>query len=345
VSALVEVSRAPPAGWDAFVSRRPEASLYHGSGWILLVSELFGHEPAFIHARNDAGELTGVLPVVRQKSLLAGNFATSIPFFNYGGAVGESDATCLRLMERARELAQDWGCSYLELRDDRPRDGGWSVRTDKVAMVLDLPPSFDELARQLGSKLRSQVKRAERDDAVVSVGGAGLLDDFYDVFCRNMRDLGTPTYPRRFFAAILARFPDHCLLLSVRRAGVPVAAAFLLRNGTRAEIPWASCRTDAKPSGFNMKLYWEVLSTCIERGCSRFDFGRSTVDSGTFRFKKQWGARPVQLYWHRWDRQAQGADHAPGAGKAMRLASAVWQKLPLPVANRLGPLISPSLPW
>jgi hypothetical protein len=119
----------------------------------------------------------------------------------------------------------------------------------------------------------------------------------------------------------------------------------------RAEIPWASCREEAKPRGFNMKLYWEALSLAIERGCSVFDFGRSSADSGTYRFKTQWGAKPVQLYWHRWERNPPAANqelpagHAPAPGKLRTLLSAVWMRLPLPVANVAGPLISPGLPW
>jgi predicted N-acyltransferase len=154
-------------------------------------------------------------------------------------------------------------------------------------------------------------------------------------------------YPKRFFQAILERFPNKCVLLVVDRAGVPAAAAFLVIANRRAEIPWAACRADAKPLGFNMKLYWEALVAVLERGCTVFDFGRSTIDSGTYVFKKQWGARPIQLYWHRWERDPVQADAMSplSAGRRMRYASMVWRHLPLGIANALGPLVSPSLPW
>src|SRR5690606_22596619 len=127
----------------------------------------------------------------------------------------------------------------------------------------------------------------------------------------------------------------------------PVAGAFLLINGQRAEIPWACCRQDAKPMGFNMKLYWEVLSAVMARGCVSFDFGRSTAGSGTYKFKRQWGAEPVQLYWHRWERKGNPSKEPKPAtqGRLMQHAARVWRHLPLPAANLLGPLISPSLPW
>jgi FemAB-related protein (PEP-CTERM system-associated) len=252
----------------------------------------------------------------------------------------------LALMEHARGLASQLGCRYMELRDDAPRPGEWRVRTDKVTLIRELPPDIATLSKQLGSKLRSQVKRAEREKPSVRVGGAELLDDFYDIFCRTMHDLGTPVYPRRFLAAILERFREECLLVLVYRDGHPAAGGFLIMANGRAEIPWAACRADAKPAGFNMRLYWELLSAVIERGCKQFDFGRSTLDSGTYKFKLQWGARPVQLYWHRWERSASHAASQPASeGKAMRYATAIWKRMPLGVANTLGPLVSPSLPW
>jgi FemAB-related protein (PEP-CTERM system-associated) len=310
---------------------------------------VFGHEAYFIEARADTGTLAGILPVVLQKSRVFGHFLTSMPCFNYGGALADEPHVAQALMEHARVLAQKLRCRYVEFRDTRPQPGEWRVRTDKASLVLALPEDIGTLSKRLGSKLRSQIKRAERESPSVRCGGKELLDDFYSVFCRNMRDLGTPVYPRRFLAAILERFPDECLLVLVDRAGVPAAGGFLIMANGRAEIPWAACREDAKPAGFNMRLYWEVLSAAIGRGCREFDFGRSSIDSGTYRFKRQWGAEPVQLYWHRWEQQGAVEPDRPrepaAQGRVMRYATAVWKRLPLGMANTLGPLVSPSLPW
>lgn len=342
----LSVSPAPSADWDAFARAQSEASVYFDSGWTLLAKEVFGHRVYFIEARDGAGVLQGILPLVQQRGLL-GNFATSIPFFNYGGALAADDTTALALMERARQLAEELGCAYLELRDVQTRPGEWRVRTDKVSMILQLPATVDALGKSLGSKLRSQVKRAEREVITVRVGGAELVDAFYTVFAQNMRDLGTPVYPRKFFDAIVRRFPDRTRLVVIEQASRPAAAGFLVLDRGRAEIPWAACRADAKPLGLNMRLYWEVLSVSIAHGCSSFDFGRSTVDSGTYRFKKQWGAQPLQLYWHRWERHATAAGEQGGRGESrlMQYATSIWQRLPLPVANVLGPIVSPGLPW
>src|SRR5579884_1251576 len=153
----------PPADWDTFVSARPAASIYLLSGWALLAREVFDHQAFFIEARSGAGTLQGVLPLVRQKSVIFGDFLTSLPFFNYGGALADSPRVTRDLMHQARELAQRLGCRYLEFRDAQPHEGEWRVRTDKVTLILELPPDFATLSKQLGAKLRSQVKRAERE--------------------------------------------------------------------------------------------------------------------------------------------------------------------------------------
>jgi FemAB-related protein (PEP-CTERM system-associated) len=314
----------------------------------LLAREVFRHAAFFLEARDGSGALKGILPIVQQKSLLLGNFATSVPFFNYGGALAEESAVAQALMEEGAKLAQQRGCAYIEYRDAQQMPGSWNVRTDKVSMILELPSTFAELSKRLGSKLRSQAKRADREEPNVQIGAMELLDSFYGVFAQNMRDLGTPVYPKKFFAAILRRFPDNTKLIVITSRGVPAAAAFLVIANGKAEIPWASCRADMKPLGFNMKLYWEVLQHVCELKCTSFDFGRSTINAGTYNFKKQWGAQPVQLYWHRWERspkrhsQAQNDEEATGL---MYYATQVWRRLPLPIANTVGPWVSPDLPW
>lgn len=339
----VETRAEPSADWNSFVEGCADASLYHRAEWTQFIGRVFGQQTWFIEAR-DGKALTGVLPVVRQRGPVLGSFMTSLPYFNYGGALAQADDVALALMEEARKLAQQQGCRYLELRDTRPRGGNWTLRTDKVSMVLDLPADVPSLATALGAKLRSQARRPDREGAEVSTGGADAVDAFYDVFCRNMHSLGTPVYPRRFFRALMDRFPQNAVIVQIKHEGQPQAAGFLLIDGQTAEIPWAACRDDAKPRGYNMKLYWACLVHAIERGCKRFDFGRSTIDTGTYRFKAQWGAKPVQLYWHRWD--AGGAANEPADTGDMRARVArMWQALPLSVANRLGPLVSPRLPW
>lgn len=343
----VNVLEAPGSDWDPFVTAFPDASIYHLRGWTELAREVFGHRGLFLEARDSSASLMGVLPVIQQRSRLLGNFATSLAFFNYGGALAADPLVAQQLMARAAQAAEELGCRYVEFRDVQERPGEWTKRTDKMTLRLALPDTVEALSKRLGAKLRSQVKRAAREGLECRTGSVALLDEFYAVFAENMRDLGTPVYPKRFFEAILRRFEPHCQLVVIESKGEPWAAGFLVFWRGCAEVPWASCRAKAKPLGANMRLYFELLSQAIGRGCRSFDFGRSTVDSGTYRFKQQWGAEPMPLHWYRWERQASGGETSAGEerGKARELATAIWQRLPLPIANALGPVISGSLPW
>ena len=339
----------PPAGWDEYVDRHPTASAYHSSAWPRAVAELFRLESHYLTAQGEDGRLCGVLPLVRQKSLLFGDRLTSLPYFNYGGALADDAAIRRALMERAAELGRELGVDQIEFRDVEPPPVHWPVRTDKVTMLLDLPDSVDSLDRQLGSKLRSQVKRALREQPELRVGGAELLGDFYAPFCEVMHELGTPVYPRSFFEALLTAVPADCTLVSVRIGGQPMGAAWLVQHRDTMEIPWAATTAAAKPKAVNMFLYHEVLKLAVARGLKRFDFGRSTVDSGPYRFKKQWGAQPVPLHWAQWTRTASETTaqktRPPQSGGLTTRATEVWRRLPLGLANRLGPLVSPKLPW
>jgi len=339
----------PPAGWDAYVARHPRASAYHASAWPRAVATLFGLESYYLAAVGSDGELSGVLPLVRQRSVLFGDRLTSLPYFNYGGVLADDLQTCASLMDCAESLGRDLGVRQIECRDVDAPPVNWPLRTDKVTLVLDLPQTVAALDKQLGSKLRSQVKRATREQPEVRFGGTELLDDFYVPFCEVMRDLGTPVYPRRFFVALLRAVPEACTLVSVRVAGQPMGAAWLVQHRDTMEIPWAATTAAAKPMAVNMLMYHEVLKLAVERGLARFDFGRSTVDSGPYRFKRQWGAEPVQLHWAQWTSSERSeiprTPKPPGDGGFMRRATDAWSRLPLGLANRLGPLISPKLPW
>jgi len=342
----VRIQTAPSSDWDQFVEAAPFAPVYLQSRWVLAARDAFDHTAYFLEARTPAEGLVGVLPLMRQKSWFLGNFLTSLPFFNYGGALVTTDSVAKELMIRASNLGQETGCRYVEFRDCVPREGEWVCRTDKVTMIRQLPDSEAVLSKELGSKLRAQIKRADREGVEVRHGSAELLDEFYSVFAANMRDLGTPVYPKQFFEALLERASDACRLIVLTLGGKAAAAAFLITYRQTTEIPWAACLTDAKPVGINMRLYWEALSAAIGMGSKRFDFGRTTVDSGTYRFKKQWGAEPSQLYWHRWIRQGRArGEKAGGATSMQRRMSSVWQRLPLSIANRVGPVLSPYLPW
>jgi len=340
---IISVDDSYREAWNSFVRSRADASFYHLYAWRDFYRDVFGKETHYLVALDSSDQFQGILPLVRQKSLLFGDYMVSLPFFNYGGVNSESEMVRNELVKSAISIGNDFGLSHIEFRDDRPLSG-LSVRQDKVAMWLDLPASEDELAKSLGAKRRSQIKRPMRENPTIQKGGVELLDDFYGIFSRNMRDLGTPVYAKAMFHEILKRFPENAQIVLVRVHEKPAAVAFLLHHGKITEIPWASAASEFNGISINMLLYWEVLREAIRRGSSRFDFGRSTMGSGTYRFKKQWGAERLQLYWHYWlgeGKEMPGL--SPSSGK-YDVAIKVWQHLPLWVTEFVGPRIVRNLP-
>ncbi len=341
VSEVVAPDHEP---WDAYVQGHPHASHYHRFGWHALVGRVFGHARHYFMARNEEGAVAGVLPAVRLKSRLFGDYLVSMPYFNYGGVLADDPDVAKRLLDAAAAFAADAGLDHFEARHTAPQRSDWPHRDDKVCMHLSLPADEDALFKGLGSKVRSQIKRPVREGAEARDGGAELLDDFYAVFSRNMRDLGTPVYARRFFAQMLSAWPQDTRIVVVHIGTTPVAAAFLIGWRGRLEIPWASSLREYNRASVNMLLYAEVLRYAIRGGYEVFDFGRSTVDAGTYRFKKQWGARPVPLCWEYWLAPGNAVPELRPDSPRFRLAVAAWKKLPLMVANWLGPGIVKNLP-
>lgn len=339
----LEVRRGSVPGVGEWLQSEGQGSLYHLPGWLELIESQFGHETYTVFSHQN-GRINGLLPVVRLKSRLFGDYMVSLPFFNYGGACAESPWLEKELMGRAGQFAGQLGVSHVEFRDTVERDFPGPVRSHKVAMVRSLPVDPDALWAEIGSKRRAQVRRSLKEGARIAVGGPELLDAFYNVFSRNMRDLGTPVYSKRFFRAILDRFPENAQLMVISLGEAPAAAGFLLGYRDRMEIPWASSLRATNRYGVNMLLYWEVLRRAIEQGYTTFDFGRSTRDGGTYRFKRQWGAEPRPLYWYYWLREGVSVPELNPDNPRFAPAIRAWKRLPVSVTRLIGPMIVKSLP-
>lgn len=331
--------------WDDYVNQHESASVYHLSAWKLLIEKTFGHECFYYYALNENGNICGVLPSVNLKSKLFGNFIVSMPFFNYGGVIADTSEIANQLNQHLQNQAEINKVSHIQYRESVERvEHALPVSTSKVNMILQLPETPDALGKLIGSKRRSQIKRPIKEGVSHKIGKAELLDDFYQVFCENMRDLGTPVYGKSFFVNILNTFKESCSICIVYWQGKPVSAGFLLRYKDRMEIPWASTLSYANRISVNMYLYWQILSNAIEIGCSEFDFGRSTIDEGTYRFKKQWKSEPQQCYWYHWVPEGGELPNLSPSNAKFDLAIKVWKKLPLPITNTLGPLLVKNLP-
>jgi serine/alanine adding enzyme len=211
-------------------------------------------------------------------------------------------------------------------------------------MVLSLPNSEDALWSSFTPKLRAQIKRPQRLTPQVVTGGKELLDDFYKIYTRNMRDLGSPAHSKQLIQNILDAFSEESWLVVIRMNNRPVSAGLLLGHKDTMEIPLASTIRTVNPHSMNMLLYWEVLKLAIKQGYNDFDFGRSSKDAGTYRFKQQWGAQPKQLYWHYWLHDNNAIPSINPNNPKYRVIIWLWKRIPVWLANFLGTRIIRYIP-
>ena len=342
-TAVTVTDACPQSQWDRYVRAQTAATGYHLWGWRRVIERAFGHRCVYLAAMH-RDDVVGILPLVVFRSPLFGRFAVSLPFLNYGGVVADTEAAARALLERATAIAREQGLSHVELRHQHAMFPELPSKRHKVGMQLALSDSHDALWQRLDRKVRNLVRKAEKANLTVIVGGAELISDFYGVFAANMRDLGTPVYSRRLFEAVLGEFGETARVFVVYLGTQPVAASVTVEWRKSIEVPWASSSREHRALSPNMLLYWAMLRHAIDRHCRTFDFGRSTPNEGTFHFKRQWGAEPIPFAWEYKLLEGDAVPDQSPANPKFRLAIEMWKRLPLPVTTLLGPHIVRSIP-
>lgn len=338
----VEHFSGPSREWDELVRGQTGWSHFHLFAWKQVIERVFHHECIYLGARDEAGQLAGVLPLVRVRSLLFGHYLVSMPFVNYGGPLG-SETAVMALVPYAANLARRDGVKLLELRSRVPLPVSLPVSHRKITVLLELPPGdTDALWRRLDAKVRSQVRRPQKEGVRVSFGPE-QVEPFFRIFSRHMRDLGTPTQPRRLFETLAEVFPDDVWFGCAYYGGRAVAGGCGFRWGSEFEMTWASALTEYKRIAPNMLLYWSFIDRAIQEGVGTFNFGRCTPGSGTHRFKLQWGARDTPLWWYDLA-QTPGAVTPSPNDSAFAWGPRIWKRLPERLANALGPAIVRYIP-
>jgi FemAB-related protein (PEP-CTERM system-associated) len=303
--------------------------------------------------------IAGVLPLIHLKSFAFGNDLISLPFFDAGGVTSDDADAEKELLIEAVHLAHRLKAKSVQLRQTAPikslsesdaegpdAASSWlsalnctfQKRLHKARMLLDLPDSAEALMGTFKSKLRNQIRKPAKEGLAGKVGGLELLDDFYEVFSINMRDLGSPVHSKRFIKSVLEAFPVQSRICIVYRERQPLACSVILGFQGTIYNPWASSLRKYSKLSPNMLLYWTMLQYACENGYKYFDFGRSSIEENTYKFKEQWGAQPQPLYWYyislnklplKLDTEKSQFD----------LAIRIWQKLPVNLTRIIGPPI------
>lgn len=291
------------------------------------------------------GETCGFLPLAFVNTMLFGRFLVSLPYLNSNGVIADSPEVQSALINRAVELADELNVNHLELRHEKPIEHKAinGSMASKVHMRMALPESSEQLWKNFSSKLRNQIRKGEKNDFRITWGGEESLTPFYAVLSENMRDLGTPVYGRSLFESILQNFPNDAELAIVWAGEKPISCALLLHGRGCTEVPTASSLRDFNNTCANMLMYRHLLDRAVERGQKIFDFGRSTIDGPTFKFKKQWGAVPTPATWQYAVRRGELGAMRPDNPRYERMIR-LWQKLPVRLTQYIGPLIVRGIP-
>lgn len=334
------------AAWDAFVARNPGASFSHRYAWLQVIRQAYGGQPFYLAATTDAdsAQVVGVLPLMRRRVLGFGPVIASVPYADQGGICAENADAARALLDRAAELAREVGAAWVELRHVEPIDPELPCDTSRVTLVRPLPEAAEELWKDLRDKSRNQVRKARRSGLEARDGGLELVGDFYDVYARNMRDLGSPMHSLAFFQLLLDHMGDHARVVVVQHEGKTIGGAIVVRHGATITAPWSSSLRPYFSMCPNNLLYWRIMELGIEWGCSQMDFGRSPRDSGTYRFKKNWGSEEVQLYYQFIPVKREPPLTERRESAQYRMFSRIWRHVPVGLAKAIGPRIMARLP-
>jgi FemAB-related protein (PEP-CTERM system-associated) len=334
----------PPHEWDEFVKCHPYGRIYHLSQWNELIRNYFKHPIKYIVLEN-TNSIEGVLPLTEFKSMLFGKYSVSLPFINYGGPLINSASQFSIINKYLIKYQKQSNFDFIELRMETLYETPFHVKQHKVTFLIDLPDNSEELFNSFKSKVRNQIRRPLKEAMYCKVGLDNLLNDFYRVYSINMRDLGTPALPKSFFRNILKTFPDNVSIVCVYTVDhKATAASFLIHYNDVCEIPWASSLKQYNKFSPNMLLYWESFKTAIEKGCKQFDMGRCSRDSGTYKFKQQWGAQEKPLFWYYVLSNSKDLPELNPNNRKYSLLIKTWKKLPVIIANSLSPLIIKDIP-
>lgn len=340
---VFEQSDEHDVAWDKFVEFSQDSTIAHRIGWKRIMVEGLGHRPKYLIAMDDS-RVTGILPMIILRAWWKTKYLISLPWIDYGGILAENSETEKLLFEEAVQIAGNEKAEFIEFRTTAAGSMNLELRKDKVTFLLKLEKDFDKIWTGFGPKLRNQIRKAEKSGLTTEFGGGEFLDDFYRVISYNMRDLGTPVWGRKFFETILTAFPNSAQIILVKKDYKVIAAGLLLYFKDRLYIPTASSYRSMLKNCPNHALYWAAIKKGCEEGYRYFDFGRSSWDSNTFNFKKQWVPEPIQLHWQYYLGKSKVIPALNPSNPKYKILIKLWKKMPLSLANYLGPKIIRNFP-
>jgi FemAB-related protein (PEP-CTERM system-associated) len=334
---IEQLKKSDEKVWDDYVMSHDGALFSHLMGWRDVVTNVYGLEPFYLAAKEN-GVLTGILPLFFMKHWYFGKKLISMPYAVSGGVCADSEQIESLLIERAITQAKDLNVDYLELRHFRESRGELVARDKYFTFLIELGENPDDVWKNIHRNTTRYIKRGLEQDFEIDMADDDV-SDFYRVYARGQRDLGTPVSGYRWIKQLFDAFPENHRIARVRYQGKTIASVFV-REFKDTLYPTVGY---ALKEYRNLYPFYTLIWKLIEEGCQRgfkwLDFGRSIKESGTYQYKIWWGAQPVPLhYQYHFHKTTKMFDTSQSNPIRKRFAK-VWKKIPLPVANTMGPLI------
>ncbi len=345
--ALARVRLADPGDRAAilrFVAEAADATPFHRPEWMDAVTRATGHKAHVLLAEH-GGDIAALLPLHAVGSPLFGRALVSTGFAVGGGLLGDAGAAP-EMFAAASELAQRLSCPTIELRGGAmPEDSAWHVKQDSHAgFVTKLAVDDEAQLTAIPRKQRAEVRKGLANAMEVRIGRSETDRAMhYAVYAESVRNLGTPVFPRALFAAVLDAFGEDADILTVLHEGQAVASVLSLYHRGAVMPYWGGGVHAARSLRANDVMYYALMCHARARGCDSFDFGRSKANTGAYHFKRNWGFEPQPLSYATWAADGAAPRDVNPLSPRYKAKIALWQKLPLPIANRLGPLIAHGL--
>ncbi|MFZ1058211.1 MAG: FemAB family XrtA/PEP-CTERM system-associated protein [Candidatus Rokuibacteriota bacterium] len=330
------------AEWDAFVRTSAEGTPFHLTAWKGAVEESFGHRSHYLMAKR-AGTIEGVLPLFEVSGWRGGRSLISVPYGVYGGICAATDEARLALLQAAGMLAQRRRAEYVELRN--LHDHGIALPTKQlyVTFYKEIFSDDEVNLKAIPRKQRRMIRQGEKHGLQAEIGQENL-DEFYKIYARSVRNLGSPVFPRTLFQAILTAFGKECQILVVRHEGRIVAGVLTLFYEDRVLPYYGGALREAFQYAVNDFMYWELMRHAAAAGYRIFDFGRSRVGTGSYEFKRHWGFEPRPLPYQYLLTRVRSLPDLNPSNPRFRWAIQAWKRLPLAFTNRVGPWLTRYLP-
>jgi len=343
-SILLIGDKFDPSAWDEFVRLHEGGSPFHLMPWQRMIHETFGHQPLHIVAKSAGDRLKGILPLFLVRSRIFGRVLVSTPQAAYGGILADSDSTSYSMFQRAAEIARELDVQFLELRSFQNGLTGIPLLQKDIYVTIrtELQPDPEANMSAIPRKTRAEIREGIRHNLEFGENCIGPAE-FFDVYSRSVRQLGTPVFPKRLFINGLRSFGSDCKIFSVHWNGKLVAAVWTLFYKDQVIPYFGGSIREYNRLAVNNFMYWMLMKYGCERGYKVFDFGRSKKGTGSFDFKRRWGMVMSELpYQYLLVRQQSMPDTSPLNPKFSK-AIQIWQRLPLPLTQFIGPIVSKHL--